>query len=544
MIRACADARDPQPERARDLWIEMTAEGEKVVPRREEYDAIIRALSSTKKDYLEAFELLRQMIARHQDAVLVPFEDEPTGAVSDFVPTVETFTALLEGTKRAGDLERARWILSELVRLVKSSEAMGERRLDGPDEEVMSGVFMTYAGWQPPIKREGVKTKFTGGEAKSEVEEGLEVDLLAETANASAPARTSGVQDDASISPRTSTDAIREATALFERILYVASLQTAQRIESSLPLRNVHLNTRLVNSYLSVHLAHAPSVSAALEAWESTWQRVQEVRGSDAPNGWSYLHVLERCSTGQRGVQHAGDRTDALKWGKQTWEEYCRVVEARSPTKQQEEGIVDLSHTARSARATSSDVGAGRRERWLLGLGERQVERCWRAIIRIHALSDDTTTALSRLDEFHNLYPPSAVVAGYAPLPNVDLSIRMSSIGSTPEADVPPHLLWKDLDVLHQRLVTKEDRKGVARVKWIAKSYEGALLKRRRFRRKGVGLARERKREQVRMERLGRVEEVEGIGGVQEVEDGGWEFESNEEENFQEEETTGLKAAG
>ena len=82
MIRTCGDPRDPQPERARDLWIEMTQEGNKVSPTREEYDAIIRALGSTKKDYLEAFELLRQMLAKHHDATFVPFEDTPKSICS------------------------------------------------------------------------------------------------------------------------------------------------------------------------------------------------------------------------------------------------------------------------------------------------------------------------------------------------------------------------------------------------------------------------------------------------------------------------------
>jgi hypothetical protein len=64
---------------------------------------------------------------------------------------------------------------------------------------------------------------------------------------------------------------------------------------------------------------------------------------------------------------------------------------------------------------------------------------------------------------------------------------------TVPEADVPPHLLFKDVDVLHQRLVRDERYKEVGTVKWVCQGYEAALAKRRRWRLEGVGRARVRK---------------------------------------------------
>ncbi len=529
MIRACGNAGDPQPERARDLWIEMTTEGEKIVPQSEEYDAIVRALSSTKTEYLEAFELLRQMIARHQDAVLVPFEDAPSSAWSRYVPTVATFTALLEGTKRAGDLGRARWIVSEVVRLMRASEAMGEKRLAGPDEEMMAGLFMTYAAWKPMIKREGLKISGSDAKEAEETQEadGLEVDIIADTANTGSLVQYDSQGSSLPSSPRSSADAIREADALFDQTLEATAIHGSQRIHSSSSMRSVHLNPRLVNSYLSVHLAHAPSVGAARDAWLSTWTRVKSVRSSVGPNGWSYLMVLERCSSGSRGGLTTEDRAEAFKWGKQVWEEYSRFAEDSSADAQQE-GIIEATSPH---RRVNDHAATGRRRRWLAGLGERQVERCWRAIIRLHAIFDDLDTSLRLLDEFHTLHPPSAIVRAYSPLPETDLAIRMTSIGSVPEPDVPPHLIWKDLDVLHQRLVRDEGWKGVGKVKWVTKAYEGALIKRRRYRLKGAGVGRERLREKrlgrmggrQKVERLGRGDEAGRIGAEKEVEEEGWD---------------------
>jgi len=67
----------------------------------------------------------------------------------------------------------------------------------------------------------------------------------------------------------------------------------------------------------------------------------------------------------------------------------------------------------------------------------------------------------------------------------------MADPTSNPEADVPPYLIWKDVDVLHQRLVREERLKEVGWVKWVCKSYEGSLKKRRRWRVRGVDSARE-----------------------------------------------------
>ncbi|WWD20656.1 hypothetical protein CI109_105132 [Kwoniella shandongensis] len=537
MIRVCGDARQPQPERARDLWIEMT-ESEKMDPTRDEYAAIIRSLGSTKKDYLEAFDLLRQMLAKHHDATFVPFAEEdghqmPT--TSEYLPTLETFTALLEGTKRAGDLNRARWVLTEVVKLAKSGQIWGaEDWKKGADEELLAGVFMTYAAWKPVVGRELLKVKQDVGEkavaeeiqgATAEAEQGgeewLDVDVLeelVEPVNSQAIENTETVTGDIPITPQSSADAIREATALFQRILHDQQAAAQGATNEFLPFKDVRLTPRLINSYLSVHLAHSSSLAGARKEYDSAWDAVSKLSKTNKPNGWTYLQILEKCASGTRGGIEYSDRSVAYEWGCQLWSEY-----------------VAWSETVSKEIESISDLSAQQRRRWLSGLGDRQTERVWRSVIRLHALLGSSSTSLSLLELFHQNYPPLGILQTYAPLPEVGLKIKMSTPGSTPEAQVPPYLLFDDVRVLHQRLVKVEDGEGIGRLKWIVSRYKAALGKRLKWRMKGVGQGRERRKAKDDLEKLAagvnmrrRIEEEHDEYGPEEYAEGDWESEQPE----------------
>ena len=499
MISVCADARDPQPERARDLWMEMTTEGDKIQPTRREYDAIIRALGSTKADYLEAFDLFRQMLSQHHAAVLVPFEEQPRKLLSAYVPTLETFTALMEGTKRAGDIERARWILSELVGLVRSSIQLGQP-MDGPDEELLSGIFMTYAAWKPKLSRRTFKLRDEGKlseEALQEVEADEEAGLGLDAANLEDLTAGSGVVADhhqpaarRHTSPKSSSEALREAEAIFERILFDAAARKAGD-ENGIahPFTDVKLRTRLVNSYLSVHLEHAPNVAAAKRAWDETWARVQQIEPSAKPNGWSYVLLLDRCASAKRKGETADDKANMVRWGKMVWKEYL-AWSASAPLASTAE--LDSSTTAIAPHTPG--MAADKRLIWLAGLAAREVEKCWKAAIKLYAMTDHTMEGMKILEDFHKTYPSADITRTYTPLTDAGVESRMTDFTALVEPDVPPHLVFQDLDVLHQRLVRKEDFAGVGFVKRIASEYEAALFKRRKFRRKNIGVERERQR--------------------------------------------------
>jgi hypothetical protein len=497
MITSCGASSDPQPERARDLWIELTQDNGSI-PDEPEYTAAIRALSSTKKDYLEAFDLLRQMLARHHDATYVPFsEDEDAWAgrlrrgqrqrsMSRWIPSLETWKALLEGTKRAGDLPRARWVLAESLRMARASEMAGYP-VKGPDEDMMASVFMTYAAWKPIVARRQVRVRGgvgaegisrdsdtqesaagTTGDTVQHIEDPLvDVDLTEDiSADDRVAQDVSTAQGEAAdpTSPQTAADALGEASALFHQILRPAS-------SSSLltdPFRDTRPSTRLVNSYLSVQLAHSQTLAAARPAWDETWSDAVLVERGVRPNGWSYLIALEKCALGNRQLSQE-NREEATSWGRKLWDEYLSFQSSLSVS------------PSDSGSHTISDTGFG------LGLGPRQIERAWRAIIRIHTLADDTTGALSLLSDFQARHPPSRILDSYAPIPDAGLGLRFTDPTTVREADVPPHMLFEDVRVLHQRLVRDEDGRGVGLVKWVTTGYEKALEKRRKWRLKGAG---------------------------------------------------------
>lgn len=495
MINACANPSNPQPERARDLWIEMTQEGDHASPGRQEYEALIKALGCTKAGYLEAVNYLREMLAKHREVSTVPFAEGPgevdraTALASKYIPTRSTFVALLEGTKRVGDVNRARWILAEVLRLAK---ARGEAGMDeAPEEELMAGVFMTYAAWQPAITRGAVKLQAVNPETlkqdeaiSQEEERVVEAELPLQAADTTVEGSQDEVpqQSEGSESlgvslpslssphggPQTRTDAIREANSLFHRIIEDQSRAAGAEDDSSLaarPFQNVKVTPRLANAFISIHFAHA-NLSDSRQAWDSTWG-VVESRTRARPNGWSYLLALGRCATA-KGVA----RPEALAWATDLWQHY-----------------IDFSKRA-SASIETAAREAGQdptRARWLAGLGPRQVEKTWSAMIRAAALCDNIPMALQLLDEFRTTYPASDILKGYEPTFPTSFTVRMTNPSETAEPDVPPHLLFHDIDIVHQRLVRQGDLSKIGKVKWTCIAYEKALERRRAWRLRNAG---------------------------------------------------------
>ena len=66
-----------------------------------------------------------------------------------------------------------------------------------------------------------------------------------------------------------------------------------------------------------------------------------------------------------------------------------------------------------------------------------------------------------------------SLVAGDRPL------VRLTTALDVQDDDVPQLLTFADIEVLHHRLVAAGDLRGLSYVKWVCKSYEGGLRKRR-----------------------------------------------------------------
>ena len=57
--------------------------------------------------------------------------------------------------------------------------------------------------------------------------------------------------------------------------------------------------------------------------------------------------------------------------------------------------------------------------------------------------------------------------------------VRLANPVDIPDDTVPPLLTFTDLGVLHARFVRNDDRTGIRYLKWLSKSYEGNLRRRR-----------------------------------------------------------------
>jgi hypothetical protein len=192
------------------------------------------------------------------------------------------------------------------------------------------------------------------------------------------------------------------------------------------------------------------------------------------------MQVLERCAAGEQGQ----DRGDATKWAKETWKQYLVYAAENDST------------TSGTGSISGRTIAPERLDD--LGLAPRQIERTYRAMIRALSLSPTTPVEepISILKLFYSRYHPSAILDGYIATPPTPFQIRMTDWTRTAESNIPPNILFGDVDVLHQRLVREGKKEEVGWLKWICKSYEVALRKRRTWRLKGRGeVGRSRRRQ-------------------------------------------------
>jgi hypothetical protein len=305
MIRACSSSLvfQCEPERALDLWTEMTVD-HGIPPTTGAYNAIILACArSGSKVYVnEAFRLAKEMFDAHRDAY----------GQSQFMPDSRTFSALLEGAKRVGDLARTRWILAEIVKW--NGKGKEEKTVE-VNEEVMMHVFHAYASYRPPFRRAATVLK---DDSKAVTEpslgesEGKQSRTLDELV---------AVEEQPAFSlapPQSRSEVVAEAKALFARILEDSRTEGHQLHDND-PLysphktfENVRLTTRLLNSYLAVYYSHS-----SLEVSEKLFRGLFD-EFAVRRNARSYVEALERCARSKRGHE----RTAALGFAKHLWSEW------------------------------------------------------------------------------------------------------------------------------------------------------------------------------------------------------------------------------
>jgi len=249
--------------------------------------------------------------------------------------------------------------------------------------------------------------------------------------------------------PQSRGELIREVRALFRRILEDRS--STPPTPPSLPFqekkfRNVEITTRLLNAYLSVFYKHA-DLSVAREIF---WHLFEDV--GPARSARTYLEALQRCANTSRKIE----RDLALSFAEELWLKWQQLEEA---------GL---------------DNGSA--------LNSRLVERAHVAIIRVLAINENLTRAMAHLRAFAAKYPPNTI---RTPSPKLHFqSTRTSLVGSRPlvrmtssadmiDDNVPPLITFRDVEILHHRLVDEGMEKDIKYVTWLCKAYEWALRVRR-----------------------------------------------------------------
>lgn len=429
MIRACAPANgQPEPERALDLFTEMTIDNG-LEPTQAVYNAVIYACArSGSQSYVtEAFRLARQMLDARKDA----------RGLAQFRANLDTFTALLEGAKRRGDLARTRWILAELVGEVARARE-GKALPVNITDETMVHVFHAYAAYRPPrIQMRSVPDAPTGEQspAPSPSKQVAPQDATP----SSAPVKKSTATSRSHLPPQSRAEALREAKTIFERIVAEAQAGTG-------PFSTVTLSPKLIDAYLAAHYVHG-NLADASALFNTIFAEHGVRRGPRA-----LVNALERCATSKTGE----DRDAAIAFAAKLWPEW-----------------------------EAAEDEAIRNDKYL---NPRLVEQAHVARIRMHALANDIPRSMDSIRSFVARYPPSnARVPAAQPeyrSPRVRLHaprplVRLTSATDVADDTVPPQLTWPDLDVVHHRCVVAGRTDGVKYIKWVCHAYRGAVKVRR-----------------------------------------------------------------
>lgn len=234
MIHSCAKTNNA--ERSMDLFEEMQSRN--IKPNRVTFNSLINACARREDYFIQAFNVLREMQYQgHQ-------------------PDKYTFNALIFACSKQGDIPRAKWLLSEMLRGAQADEALK------PDSITMTNILWTYSAWVPPTNPVIPTLQTDAVNAMDAVYDNQPPPMKAEdwTFDLAPPKRINSV--------------VKDLKALID------ILTTKQD-----PLfSEVKLTTFLWNAYLSAVLKHQ-SINAGMEVFKSIAK----------PNAWTYKLILQKC---------------------------------------------------------------------------------------------------------------------------------------------------------------------------------------------------------------------------------------------------------
>lgn len=487
LIHACARGTHPSPERALDLFTEMT-EDNGLPATAEAFNGVIRASArqGEQKWYFEGLRLLRRMLR------------------DNVAPNRGTFHAVLEGALRQGDLPRARWVLVKMV---------GVGGQAAPNASTLGLVLRSYAKFEVQVKQHRLLTKFVklkserpapapapapaAGASGSQVVLGAEADATQPTGPLLQPNDTESSADPTSLIldlladsplhypgplPTTADELVEEATHLLSSALPVLSPAT----DSVGPSRNfpaVRPTGFLLDSFLRVLCTHA-RLDKAVTFYDTAYAKC----GVDR-TGWTFEVLMERC--GKAKNRDKAEEVARRVFGE--WEEWTCA------------GASSVEEPAADAGEEGVGGGVEAEEATQTGKGGNNVGKMWASLIHVLARNYKDPEALSLLQLFIARFPPSAAPPTPSPaLPTLASPLRLANAmypETTGTRALRPHILFEHVRLLHLRLASVEDKKGVAVVKGITMAYEGALRGLVRKRTTGARSAKEERAREKRREK-------------------------------------------
>ncbi|PLW11477.1 hypothetical protein PCANC_18451 [Puccinia coronata f. sp. avenae] len=429
LLRALASGASTQPERAMDTFLNLKASGES--PTVETYNHLIRSMirarraaigtfdrkTGYEKWYYSALRLLKQMI-----------DDD------GLRPNMGTFLVLLEGAKRLGDLERAKWTYGLFLAQLeheRNNPLTNSQEAAWMHVSAATSLFQTYASFSPANKY-----------------------LLTQQQ------KKKNNQTQALIQPSLNDPHFfKKIPQTTPEILAETELILAQFINSQFPHQS-HIRTRhradqrqlsmLMSSYLSVYSSHSTieELCAKYRMYTHPISDFNQGEFGAVRISWTYLILLERCEF-LRSAQKAG-----------------QVAREIFPEWRANQAALSQFELVQS-------------------VDSRLISQIWAAWIRLQAKYGSTEEAMKELERFYKTYPPK-----FLPKPNqarkgVDLegqSGALTRAQSRPIASSEltnqilnsPYLAFQHLEILHHKLKLVEDHRSINRLKTIVKKYENA----------------------------------------------------------------------
>ncbi|TIC00821.1 hypothetical protein E3Q10_02098 [Wallemia mellicola] len=444
MISSCAQTNQPEIERALDLYNELKNYG--LFIDQNIYASLIHTLAKAHK----------KGTSSEIDRLFIEMLD------SGLKPTRNIFSALMELSKRTGDVKRARHVLANWI---SSDQSISDQDL--------SRFFYAYSSTQP--------IKYLNRYSYNH-----------ETNNTSLNATDlSNVNDDASQQftpeslPKTSSEIISESDMIFNRILHDKDIDlfilgsdisnsttesTSDQFDK--PFKDVTITNRLLNAFISIRINHSNTPDQIIKFTCKLFDSLNLSK-----NGYTIAMLMEHIYLNHNTLSHLAE---AL------FQEYNQFLDKSTKDIEQ-----DSTLKLQSDYPLESILSNKRKLEVDAGIDETVISKIWTTYINILALSGRLSKAVKVLSDFVKLFPPSSLVKNFALQSQLKSQPTSIKISKEIKPDLQPHLSFHKLRVLHDRLVNlvkidqeagnttklynyNSAKQALGFLTWSIKAYEGA----------------------------------------------------------------------